>query len=284
MQDFLADIFGSCSAPPPSSGGESSDFLEKLWGKFWGRIFCKFWGRIFSASFGAESSLQVLGENLPPVRGENFWQVLGQNLLPRSLPPAAKTPKLPRYKRGDARTSVHLPPPSTSLVESPPPSVSLRATAPSGFPRCRGLCPLGGACSPGGPVPLFGLGFGTLFITPLSTPILREGMCPALGSALIHHKRLGHTVHWVHPKSCPSRARGPVGGGGCPLSVVDVVYGSFVATLVLARGCPAGGTLRVEETSGHRHSDQDTGYVGGSGVGLSPVLSLGFPAVAFGSP
>ena len=159
--------------------------------------------------------------------------------------------------------------------------MSLRATAPSGFPRCRGLCPLGGACSPGGPVPLFGLGFGTLFITPLSTPIPREGMCPALGSALFHHKRLGHTVHWVHPKSCPSRARGPVGGGGCPLRVVAVVYGSFVATLVLARGCPAGGALRVEETSGHRHSDQDTGYVGGSGVGLSPVLSLGFSGRSF---
>ena len=75
MQDFLAYIFGSCSAPPPSSGGESSEFWENF-----GAIF----GAESSASFGAESSLQVLGQNLPPrFGGKTLGQVLGQNLLPK---------------------------------------------------------------------------------------------------------------------------------------------------------------------------------------------------------
>ena len=70
--------------------------------------------------------------------------------------PAAKAQELRLSKREDARTSMQLSLTSTARAGIPPPSVSRRATAPSEFPRRRGLCPSGGAFSPAGPVSFFG--------------------------------------------------------------------------------------------------------------------------------
>ena len=181
------------------------DFLQRSPVKFWMRIFGIF-GKTLGQVLG-QNLLQVLGQNLlckfwdrifPPGSGGKLWGKFWDRIFfSRSLPPAAKTPKLPRYKRGDARTSVHLPPPSTSLVESPPPSVSLRATAPSGFPRCRGLCPLGGACSPGGPVPRFRSGIWDPLHNPpfYSDPEGRHvpclGVCPFPSQKAWPHRPLG---------------------------------------------------------------------------------------------
>ena len=198
MQDFLADIFGSCSAPPPSSGGESSEILGKLLGKFWGRIFCKFWGRIFSASFGAESSLQVLGQNLPPGSGGKLWGKFWDRIFfSRSLPPAAKTPKLPRYKRGDARTSVHLPPPSTSPVESPPPFGVPSRDGPFGVSALKGPVSLGWSLLTWGSRTSFRSGIWHSFHNPpfYSDPEGRHvpclGVCPYPSQKAWPHRPLG---------------------------------------------------------------------------------------------
>ena len=153
--------------------------------------------------------------------------------------PAAKAQELRLFKREDARTSMQLSLTSTARAGiSPPPSVSRRAMAPSEFPRRRGLCPSGGACSPWGPVFLFWVVVGPPPFAP-SITALREGSSPALGSALRLPQRSGHltsvsTLQVAHP------GRGARRCWGWHLRRLGCVYGSFVAILLQARGCLCG--------------------------------------------
>ena len=107
--------------------------------------------------------------------------------------------------------------PAPHVLGSPPPSVSLRVMAPSEFPRGRGLCPSGGACSPWGPVSRF---WSALFRT-LSNPLLYSdpegrhvpclGVCPFSATKGLATAPTGSTL-----QVAPSRARGPVGVGAGP--------------------------------------------------------------------
>ena len=165
---------------------------------FWTNLFSKWW-REPSRSFGRESSRSFgyvvspsfggqgksLGsitschsccprprgscEGAPPRWGWALHQVCGGSI---SIP-AVKTQvlRLPSEESRELRLNSRL---SATAPVGSPPSVSLRATAPSEFPRGRGLRPSGGACSPWGPVSRFWARFGFPPFIPLITT-LREG-------------------------------------------------------------------------------------------------------------
>ena len=123
----------------------------------------------------------------------------------------------------------------------------------------------------GARTPFLGLGlglddFGRLSLDPPLTPVSDpEGrQVPCLGVCLFSTTKgpgtalTGSTLQVAHP------GRGAPSVWGWLLCVVGRVYGSFVAVSVLARGRPAGGALRAEETAslaiGSRH-----GLLRGSG-------------------
>merc|ERR1712086_886751 len=115
-------------------------------------------------------------------------------------------------------TPVQQPPLSTSRVKSPPPPRCPFARRPLRGFRVEGACvPWVELAHLGVPYPVFGLVFGTLVIPPLSIPIPREGMCPALGSAPSPPQKA-----WPHrpvgpPYKLPIQGAGPRGRGGWPL-------------------------------------------------------------------
>ena len=264
----------------------------------------------FKVLGGGCSCIRVLGEQFPPARGVSdspiysFGRTIPPDLGGKRFPkfevlmkqsiPAAKTPILQPYKRKTRglATAAYQPP----HVFQVPPLVS-NFGVPScdgsfGDPRVRGLCPSGGACSPWGPVPPFWVLvwtlklFGRLALDPPLTPVSDpEGrQVPCLGVCLFSTTKgpgtalTGSTLQVAHP------GRGAPSVWGWLLCVVGRVYGSFVAVSVLARGRPAGGALRAEETAslaiGSRH-----GLLRGSGgARFSDVWSLAAGLSYLGSP
>merc|ERR1712194_91867 len=100
----------------------------------------------------------------------------------------------------------------------------------------------------GGPV--LGILVGSIWTLPYPLfPILREGKCPASGSAPSPPLKVQPPLPPGPPYKLPIQGAGPRRCEGWFLSVVVSVYGSFVAVSALARGRPAGGAQRVEETA-----------------------------------
>ena len=215
-------------------------------------------------------------------------------LMKQSIP-AAKTPILQPLQAEDARTcNCRLP--ATARVSGSPLGVHklrcpflrwlLRRSA------CKGPVSLGWSLlTLGARTPFLGLGldfdaFGRLSLDPPLTPVSDpEGrQVPCLGVCLFSTTKgpgtalTGSTLQVAHP------GRGAPSVWGWLLCVVGRVYGSFVAVSVLARGRPAGGALRAEETAslaiGSRH-----GLLRGSGgARFSDVWSLAAGLSYLGSP
>ena len=148
--------------------GRPPKFLGKnLLPKFWERIFFRSFGGEFGKSLGSIRLLSLLPPSgfgapvwEPPPLGSGSASVLrGGDFYPSGEDASTSTTQARRRKNFET-TAAYQPP----HVLGSPPSVSLRVMAPSEFPRGRGLCPSGGACSPWGLV----LGFlvGSLWTLP----------------------------------------------------------------------------------------------------------------------
>ena len=168
-------------------------------------------------------------------------------------------------KREDARTSMQQPPSSTARVGIPPPFGVPSRDGSFGVSTLKGPVSLGWSLlTLGASTWVFGSAlFGS---SPLpSIPILREGSCPASGSAPSPPLKVQPPLPPGPPYKLPIQGAGPRRCGGWYLSVV-------AWCLWLSRCCfgsgsraPRGWRFASGENSVPSHFDQDTGFLGGSG-------------------
>merc|ERR1712194_297114 len=101
---------------------------------------------------------------------------------------------------------------------------------------------------------------------PFSTPTLREGSCPALGSAPSPPQKVWPPRPPGPPYKLPIQGAGPRRRGGWYLSVVAWCLWLFRCCFGSGSRAPRGWRFASGENSGPSHFDQDTGYLGGRGV------------------